>query len=364
MADPSNNGQPNPNGEVEAPNLLAGIRTGSWLDAQIFDPLQYAIDPILPEGFVLLVGAPKIGKSWFVLELALGCAYGGRALGMPASPRHVFHLALEDGDRRMQDRCRKLLDSAPIPPNFTYLTTVAPGAVIPTIETWLLTVPTDQPPLVILDTLGKVMPPAHPGETTYGRDYRVGGAIRSLVANRVPATIVVCHHDRKAQSDDFVDSVSGSHGLAGAADTLLVLTRPRHMQSGLLKVTGRDVAEGEYALSFTGSRWNLDGNTPHEAMAKAEAIRDTDQLGDTAADVLAYLSGTTPARPADVAKHLDIDPIKAANILGRLVKTGRARRVGRGMYLAMPSKPHRNDGPGQTEAWPTGSVGADAWGDN
>jgi hypothetical protein len=64
-------------------------------------------------------------------------------------------------------------------------------------------------------------------------------------------TLLVNHHDRKAAADDFVDTVSGTHGLAGAADTVIVLTRSRNETSGLLKVTSRDVPEGEYALMLT-----------------------------------------------------------------------------------------------------------------
>src|SRR5215217_8036733 len=48
-------------------DLLAGLRDGAWLDAQYFPPLAYAVPGLIPEGSVLLVGPPKIGKSWLVL---------------------------------------------------------------------------------------------------------------------------------------------------------------------------------------------------------------------------------------------------------------------------------------------------------
>src|SRR5690606_26311894 len=62
-------------------DLLAGIRTGGWLDAQTFPPLRYAVPGVIPEGFTLLVGAPKAGKSYLALALLLACSSGGVALG-------------------------------------------------------------------------------------------------------------------------------------------------------------------------------------------------------------------------------------------------------------------------------------------
>ena len=94
--------------------LLAGVRDGAWLTAQDFPPLAYAIAGLIPEGLTLEVGPPKAGKSWLTLGLLLAVASGGVALGAikAAPPRRVLYLALEDGDRRMQDRCRALLGPA------------------------------------------------------------------------------------------------------------------------------------------------------------------------------------------------------------------------------------------------------------
>jgi RecA-family ATPase len=102
---------------AEDARLLAGLRDGAWLDAQEFPPLAYAVPEVIPEGSVLLVGPPKIGKSWLVLSIALAAAAGGRALGIDIPKRPVLYLALEDGDRRLQDRCRRLLAGDSIPPS-------------------------------------------------------------------------------------------------------------------------------------------------------------------------------------------------------------------------------------------------------
>lgn len=311
--------------------LLAGLRDGAWLDQQEFPPLRYAVPGLLPEGLTLLIGPPKAGKSYLILGGLLGIAAGGRVLGIPAGPpRRVLYLALEDGHRRMQDRCRRLLVDDPIPSRFHYLTTVPAGRVLVTVEAFLRRY--DDTAIVVVDTLGKVMPAAAPGESAYQRDYRVGGALKRIADDRPGLNLTVLHHDRKAGAEDFVDGVSGTHGLAGSADTIVVLCRARGSQDGLLKVTGRDVHEAEYALVMRDGLWQLDGASLSAAAATARLRQETAGLGDVSTAVLSFAAqfGTEGFTAKDaVAKfgenvyqylkrHVDANP-------PRLLKLARGR---------------------------------------
>lgn len=320
-------------------DLLVNIRNGAWLDAQDFPPLRYAVPGLVPEGYTLLVGPPKIGKSWFVLSAALAIASGGHAFGhLAVDRRPVLYLALEDGHRRVQDRCRKLLEGGPIPAGLEYLIVVEPGMVLATVEMWLDRYGADEP-VILLDTLGKVMPPALIGESSYQRDYRIGSALKRLVDSWPGSSLVVNHHDRKADSEDFVDAVSGTHGLAGAADTILVLTRARHESDGLVQVTGRDVAEGEYALKFTaGASWQLDGDSLEAAAARAEQVRATAGLGGRSIDIVEYV-GEHPegVTAADVVDEFGIAANQARSYLSRLHDKGRLERGSRGLYRPVAS---------------------------
>lgn len=319
--------------------LLARLRDGEWLDRQTFPPLQYAVPGIIPEGLALLVAPPKAGKSWLVLGVALAAASGGRALGvLQVDRRPVLYLALEDGDRRMQERCRALLADDPIPAGLHYLTTVDGGAVLHTIAAWLALHPTTAP-LIVLDTLGKVMPPAAPGESAYQRDYRIGGQLKRLCDEHRGTSLVVVHHDRKASSEDFIDSVSGTHGLAGSADSVLVLARGRGEASGLLKVTGRDIPEAEYGVTLhQAGSWTLDGATLAEAAGNAVTVRATAGVGDRLAEVIAYvLARPQGARRGDVATNLGMDPDKAGVYLARAADAGRLARASRGLYTPATS---------------------------
>ena len=60
------------------PGLLARMKNGVWLDAQTFAPLHYHVDGLLPEGFTLLAGPPKAGKSFLVAGWLLELAAAGR----------------------------------------------------------------------------------------------------------------------------------------------------------------------------------------------------------------------------------------------------------------------------------------------
>ncbi len=315
--------------------LLAGVRDGAWLTAQDFPPLVYAVDGLIPEGLTVVVGPPKAGKSWLVLALLLAVASGGIALGAvkTAPPRRVLYIALEDGDRRMQDRCLALLGPGEdIPALFNYVTRIEPGSILAVIDAWMRRHPDTA--MVVIDTLGKVMPPALQGESAYQRDYRVGSALKSIADDHPGLAVLVLHHDRKAAAEDFVDAVSGTHGLAGAADTVMVLCRKRQSPEGTLKVTGRDVPEAEYALTITdGRNWQLDGASLRAAAVRARQRQDSQDLGDTAMQVLAAVREHPEGiRAADLVPRFGRDVYQ---YLKRLADAGRIGKVSRGLYTAL-----------------------------
>ena len=72
--------------------------------------------------------------------------------------------------------------------------------------------------MVVIDTLGKVRGTKRKDEEQYQFDYRMIGALQEL-ATTYRVAIVVVHHVRKADAEDVLDTVSGTTGIAGAADT-------------------------------------------------------------------------------------------------------------------------------------------------
>lgn len=311
----------------ETAELLAPIRNGRDLDHATFPPISWSVPGLIPEGFTLLAGAPKLGKSWMALDLALGVAAGGKVLSsIGVASGRVCYLAFEDSQRRLQQRSRHLLGREPIPEPFDYLTRLdEPARLLDTLKAWLA-VHRDEARLIIVDTLGKIMPPAPQGTTQYLHEYTVGSALARLAADHQVA-IVVVHHQRKMRSADFLENVSGTNGLTGTADTIALLERARGEGEAALKVTGRDVEDQELGLRMVGGAWVLTGEPP----------RDPD-LGDKAAAIVAYVNRCPGgARAEDIADAIGMTSHTARTYLARLAEADRIVRSGRGLYTPVAS---------------------------
>src|SRR5699024_207634 len=112
------------------------------------------------------------------------------------------------------------------------------------------------------------------------------------IADHYGVAVVLVHHVRKAGAEDFLAEVSGTNGLAGAADTTIVLKRPRGQADGALHITGRDVDETEHALQLQpGGSWHL-----------LNGPADEHTLPETRAAILRYLREHPAATPKAIAE--------------------------------------------------------------
>ena len=97
---------------VQTPKRLAVIDGETLMDARL-PKRSFCVETLLPEGISMLGGAPKVGKSWIVLLLALQVAKGAPLWNLPTKQGTVLYLALEDSLSRLQDRLNRLTDEAP-----------------------------------------------------------------------------------------------------------------------------------------------------------------------------------------------------------------------------------------------------------
>ena len=240
--------------------------------------------------------------------------------GIRSAHGDVLYCALEDNQRRLQRRIDKLLSPASDgwPARLTLTTSwrrLDKGGV-EDIASWCGSVQT--PMLVILDTLAGCRPVR--SNNGYTEDYEALAAVHRL-ANDVGLGVLALHHVRKMEAEDPIDQVSGTLGLSGAADTVMVLNRTS--QGTTLYGRGRDIEEFDRAVEFNREmcKWRLLGDT--------EDVRRS----DTRKAILAAMSdlGET-ATSKEIATNAGLDVNAVTVMLSRMVKDGEAVKAGHGKY--------------------------------
>ena len=89
------------------------------LQSTAYEPVSFVVDDLLPQGLHLLAGAPKIGKSWLALWLAVTVAKGEAVWGMGVKQGTTLYLCLEDSTLRIQNRLFEITEDAPANVHFT-----------------------------------------------------------------------------------------------------------------------------------------------------------------------------------------------------------------------------------------------------
>lgn len=223
-------------------------------------PIKWLIPGMIPEGsgLVLLVGAPKAGKSWFNLNLQMALVSGDiRGMfdwGENLDPGPVLYLALEDNLQRLSRRWNQMEGHITISPDqqqaseiWIDLPPLSSGGE-DRIRGWMDRHPTAR--CVIVDVLAKVREDGQDQGNSYQMDYESLGILKAI-ADEYGVTVMVTHHDRKKKHDgDFMDQISGTKGITGAADTVLYLKRTRGSDEGQIEVSGRDVEEAKFVMQF------------------------------------------------------------------------------------------------------------------
>lgn len=264
---------------AEDPHALK-IITFDELMKKDFAPLFQPVDGLITEGYTLLVGGSKIGKSWLMLDLAYSVASGLPFLGRTTTRCPVLYFALEDSERRIQDRNRKM-NLAGSPANLSYVleAQTIDNGFCDQVDAWLTA--NGGRCLVIVDVLQKVRGRARRSDgDSYQTDYRTTNPILDL-ARKHHAAIVCVHHTNKGTGgQDVYGKISGSTGLMGAADTTILIERERGNNTADVNITGREIREASFEIRMDDNmRWHA--ITPeaaarerYEANPVVQPIRD------------------------------------------------------------------------------------------
>lgn len=322
----------------------AKIVMASDLQAMTFPPVRHILPGYISEGATIIAGKPKIGKSWLTLDLCLAATANRFTLGtLKPAQGDVLYLALEDNNRRLKRRMHKIWPSteAAWPKRLALVTEWkrADQGGLDDIEEWCRSVA--DPVMVAIDTLEKFRPIQNGKSAAYSADYEAVTGLQRI-ASKYRIAIIINHHVRKMEADDPFDTVSGTLGLTGAADTIIVLKR--HAGAVTLHARGRDIEEVETALQFERStcRWTILG-AASEVYVSGERAAILKALGSAGPEGLA-VSEIMAATGSNSRGAMD-------TLLFKMRQDGEITRAKRGIYvLAQDSgkigEKERNEGQG------------------
>lgn len=207
---------------------------------------EWIVEGLLKPGLSVLAGAPKIGKSWMVLNLCLSVAKGESFLGMKTRQGAVLYITLEDSKVRIQERILRISEEASDDLVISLECDPLGDGLRRQLTDFYRRYQTAR--LVVIDTFQKVRDAQ--SQMSYANDYADVSMLKKI-ADELRICILLVHHTRKMGDSDFINEISGTNGIAGSADTLMILKKEKRTDSkALMSCTGRDIEDRELELSL------------------------------------------------------------------------------------------------------------------
>lgn len=309
---------------VEHP--LDGLRhfTAYELSQMSLPEPEFVVDGLLPEGLTLLAAKPKVGKTLLAMGLAVAITTDETGFGTAGVKQgRVLFLALEGSPRGMKRRLLRMLDGKPAPRNLDIVTEFPS---LPTGGTEVLLNYVNAYPdtrLIIVDTLKRVRGRGNARRNQYDEDYEALQPLTTLY-NETDVSLLVIHHLNKRYDVDELDMVSGSTGLTGVVDNVLLMRKtPRKQFDARLHLIPREEEEAELALNFHAERnlWVVQGN--------ADQFASTSERQEIL-DVLQEAG--KPLGPKDISEKLSRNYGSVRYLLSRMLENGELERPERGLY--------------------------------
>lgn len=309
--------------DADPPPEELKVYSAADLEHKEFKPINWIIPEMLPDGFSLLAGKPKKGKSWMALNMALAVASGGKFFGKDVPQGEVLYLALEDGQRRLKLRLRQLCGPGESFPKSLYFVDNSQfprfnrggwEALLRHLDKHTNT------KLVVIDTLARVMPRQVNQGSQYHHEYDFTAHLQTEATKREIGILSIAHL-RKADSDDPFDSISGTLGMTAACDSIWVLkSSPTNRAQATLHTTGRDIQGDDLALSLDDGRWSVVGNAEEVAVS------------ETRYKILEFLRENGAQYPKSVSKALNAVDSTIRSLLFKMKSDGQIQTDPKGRY--------------------------------
>ena len=214
----------------------------------VYPPKVPIVDGLIYNGTYLFVGAPKVGKSFFMAQLGYHVSRGIPLWDYPVNQGTVLYLALEDDYGRLQKRLSRMFGMESTS-NFYFAT--RSKSLNEGLEEQLTQFVKEHKDarLIIIDTLQKVREVGG-DKFSYASDYDIVTKLKQF-SDTHGICLLVVHHTRKMESADSFDMISGTNGLLGAADGAFVMQKEKRTENkAVLEVAGRDQQDQRLLLNF------------------------------------------------------------------------------------------------------------------
>lgn len=241
--------------------FFPGLMSADFILTAQFPEPKWIIPGIIPAGLTVLGGAPKMGKSFFSLQMMLAVVTGGMFLGQRVDPRPTLYLALEDHPTRLQERMKSMGWPLGYPGDFLSVLTIREiihdfnheGS-----ERLANMIAQRGYEFVIIDTLSKVFK----GDKNEEQEMMGFVSPLQILSQESEIGLMIVHHHGKMMNRDVVKDLMGSTSLGGAADTILGMYRERNSAGAELAMTGRNTIEKTMKIRFDHATtcWQLDDN--------------------------------------------------------------------------------------------------------
>ena len=188
------------------PAYLHTVTLDELLD-NVFEGKSAVIENLLYTGAYILAGAPKIGKSFLVVQIAHHVSSGQDLWGYKTHQGTVLYLALEDDESRLQRRIFRMFGVEGT--NSLHFATNAKmigGGLDEQLEKFVRE--HSDTKLIVVDTLQKVRE-AVSDSYSYSSDYEVIGKLKQF-ADRYGVCVLIVHHTRKQPAGDSFEMISGT----------------------------------------------------------------------------------------------------------------------------------------------------------
>ena len=216
-------------------------------------PIEFCVDEMISTGLFILAGAPKVGKSWLALDIALSIAKGENVLEHETKRGPALYLCLEDSYTRIQNRLFELTSEPSENLHFAIMAGTLGGVLEKQIETFKSK--HQNLKIIIIDTLQKIR---SGDETSYASDYKELSVLKNL-ADKLRIAILLVHHTRKCRDNDPFNMISGTTGISGCVDgSMVMIEKQRGSGEAVLHCVGRDIENLELHLKREGVRWKAE----------------------------------------------------------------------------------------------------------